>query len=112
VLVALVMLIAGFFASGTRAIVMIGVGLVIGSLAGLELSIREHFAGYRSHTLILAGAPAIATLAGLFTVAGSLSPGVRVAIAAAVFAAGLWLFTQAFRRRSGGAAFRFGGFRS
>ena len=35
---------------------LIGTGLALGSLAGLELSIREHFAGYRSHTLLLAGA--------------------------------------------------------
>ena len=36
------------------------------SLAGLELSIREHFGGYRSHTLLLAAAAAVATLALFF----------------------------------------------
>jgi len=30
------------------------------SIASLELSIREHFAGYRSHTALLAGACAVA----------------------------------------------------
>ena len=35
---------------------MIAVGLALGALAGMELSIREHFAGYRSHTLLLSGA--------------------------------------------------------
>ena len=43
---------------------MLGVGLVLGSLAGLELSVREHFAGYRSHTLLLAAAVGVATLGG------------------------------------------------
>ena len=33
----------------------LGIGLALGSLGGLELSIREHFAGYRSHTTLLAG---------------------------------------------------------
>lgn len=31
------------------------IGLLVGSLGGLELSVREHFAGYRSHTTLLAG---------------------------------------------------------
>ena len=39
------------------------------SLAGLELAIREHFAGYRSHTLVLAAVPAVAVLAVLFYLA-------------------------------------------
>ena len=29
---------------------MLIAGLVLGSLAGLELAAREHFAGYRSHS--------------------------------------------------------------
>ncbi len=111
VLAALVLLVAGFFSSGTRSVAMIGAGLMLGSVAGLELSIREHLAGYRSHTMILAGAPAILTLAGLFVLADSLSPVVRLAIALAVFGAGALLFTRIFRHRSGGATFRVRGFR-
>ena len=104
-LVALVMLVAGFFVSGTRGTVMLGTGLVLGSLAGLELSVREHFAGYRSHTLLLAGAAAVGMLAALFF--GELLPPVgRIAAAAAVFALAAWWLTGAFRRRSGGYAFR------
>jgi hypothetical protein len=111
VLVALVLLLVGFFASGARGVMMIGAGITLGSLAGLELSIREHLSGYRSHTLILAGVPAIVTLAALFALADSLSPALRLAIGVAVFGAGLWLFTAVFRRRSGGVAFRIRGFR-
>jgi len=33
----------------------LAIGLALGSLGGLELSIREHFAGFRSHTTLLAG---------------------------------------------------------
>jgi hypothetical protein len=111
VLVGLVMLVGGFILSGTRGAVMIGVGLALGSLAGLELSIREHFAGYRSHTLILSGAPAILTITALFVFVSSLSPVLRLVIAALVFAFFAWVFTRVFRRRSGGAAFRIRGFR-
>ena len=104
-LVALVMLVGGFVVSGTQGAVMVGTGLVLGSLAGLELSVREHFAGYRSHTLLLSGAAAVAVLAALFF--GELLPPVaRIAAAAAVFALAAWWLTGAFRRRSGGYAFR------
>jgi hypothetical protein len=107
VLVAIVLLIAGFVVGGTRGSVMIGTGLALGSLAGLELSIREHFAGYRSHTLVLAAVPAVATLAVLFYLAPSdLGPGLRIAIGATVFGLAAWGFTAAFRSRSGGYAFR------
>jgi hypothetical protein len=111
VLVAIVLLIGGFIVSGTQGQVMIGTGLALGSLAGLELSAREHFAGYRSHTLLLAGALALIALAALFFLAPSgLSPLARIAIAAAVFGLAAWALTTAFRRRSGGLAFRVGGF--
>jgi hypothetical protein len=105
VLVALVMLVAGFVVSGTQGTVMLGTGLVLGSLAGLELSVREHFAGYRSHTLLLAGAAAVAVLAALFF--GELLPPLgRIVVAAAIFGLAVWWLTGAFRRRSGGHAFR------
>ena len=112
VLVAIVMLIGGFIVTGTQGSVMIATGLLLGALGGLELSVREHFAGYRSHTLLLAGAAAVAVLAGLFFLApAALAPGLRLAVAAAVFALAAWLLTAAFRRRSGGLAFRVKGFR-
>jgi hypothetical protein len=113
VLISIVMLIAGFVVSGTQGAVMIGTALVLGSLAGLELAVREHFAGYRSHTLLLSAAAAIAVLGILFFGAPSGFPPVaRIAAAAAVFGVAAWWLTGVFRRRSGGLAFRLGGFRS
>jgi uncharacterized BrkB/YihY/UPF0761 family membrane protein len=104
VLVGIVMLVLGFIVQGQRGSLLIAVGLVLGSLAGLELSVREHFAGYRSHTVLLAGAASIAVLAGLFYLGPEeLSPGIRFVAAAAVFAAAVWALTAAFRRRSGQA---------
>jgi hypothetical protein len=102
VLVGLVILVAGFFVQGERGALMIGVGLVLGSLAGLELSIREHFAGFRSHSLLLAGFASVVVLAVLFYLAPDLLPPVgKLAIAAAVFALGVWGLSTAFRRRAG-----------
>jgi hypothetical protein len=104
VLVGVVMLVTGFIVQGSRGSLLIAIGLVLGSLAGLELSVREHFAGYRSHTLLLAGAASIAVLAGLYYLGpDDLSAGVRFGAAAAVFAAAAWALTAAFRRRSGQA---------
>jgi hypothetical protein len=85
---------------------MIGAGLVLGSLAGLELAVREHFAGYRSHTLLLAGAIGVAVVAALYLLAKVVA-GIALLAGIAAFGAFGWLFASAFRRRSGGALFRF-----
>jgi hypothetical protein len=108
VVVAVVFLIGGFFVAPPRGAVMIGAGLVLGSLAGLELAIREHFAGYRSHTLLLAGALGVAVVAVLY-VSGATVAGVALLAGIAAFGACGWLLAAAFRRRSGGALFRFKG---
>src|SRR4051812_41672407 len=56
VLLAIVLGVLGFVtASGSRGPILLGCAAALGSLAGLELAIREHFAGYKSHTTILAG---------------------------------------------------------
>jgi hypothetical protein len=107
VLLALIMLIAGFFVSGTRGITMIAAGVTLGSLAGLELSIREHFAGYRSHSAVLAGAVTVTVLAiGFFVFQTAWLRGVGLVVGAVVFASAFYLFREAFKRRSGGFGFR------
>jgi hypothetical protein len=101
VLVGLVMLIAGFVVQGRRGTAMIFIGIVLASLGGLELAIREHWAGYRSHTLLLSSAAGIAVLAALAFLVPSLWFPVALGIAAAVFAAAALGLVQVFRRRSG-----------
>src|SRR4051795_4398230 len=108
VVVAIVLLIAGFVTTPPQGFVMIAVGLVLGSLAGLELSIREHFAAHRSHTLLLAAAVGVPVF-GALLVATKISPVICIAAGLAAFAGAAWLFASAFRRRSGGALFRFRG---
>jgi hypothetical protein len=113
VLVGIVMLVLGlFFVDGRRGGLLIGTGLLLGSIGGLELSIREHLAGYRSHTLILAGVPAVAVLALLFYAGpDSLPPLGRAAIGLIVFVGAAWALVAIFRDRSGGHGFKVGGFR-
>jgi hypothetical protein len=71
VLVGIVCLAVGLFArDDSYGRVLIALGLALGALGGLDTSVREHFAGYRSHTLVLAAFPAVA-LAVLLVVAGA-----------------------------------------
>ncbi|MEA2441999.1 MAG: hypothetical protein QOH76_3423 [Thermoleophilaceae bacterium] len=109
VLIALVLLVASFLVDSSRRGPMLLGGLALGSLAGLELSIREHFGGFRSHSALLAGAVAAAaiTLTYFVTKGGGASVAVvPVVVGGVVFMAAFWLFRQAFARRTGGVGFR------
>ncbi len=52
VLAGLILIVVGAITANPT---QLAIGLALGSLGGLELSIREHFAGFRSHTTLLAG---------------------------------------------------------
>ena len=104
VLVALVLLGIGFFGGNPVAL---GVGLILGSAAGLELSVREHFAGFRSHTMLLAATAFVAVVAGLLYLADAPVP-VALGVGAVVFAGLFWALRAAFRRASGGLSFKAG----
>jgi uncharacterized membrane protein YhiD involved in acid resistance len=83
---------------------MLACAAALGSLAGLEISIREHFAGYRSHTTVLAAAPAIVTMGVLFFARAP--RGAMLGAAAVVFVVAGYLLRELFKRRSGGFGFR------
>jgi hypothetical protein len=108
VLLALIVLPLSFVVGGTRGNVMLTAALALGSLAGLELSIREHFSGYRSHTTLLAGACAFASMAVVFFAGGrgDLSRALMIPVGGLVFMGAFWLLREAFKRRSGGLGFR------
>jgi hypothetical protein len=108
IFIGLVLLVVGFFVPPPQGFVMIAVGLGLGSLAGLELSIREHYAAYRSHTLVLSAAVGVPVFGALFA-ATQISPAICVAAGLVAFAGAAWFFADAFRRRSGGALFRLRG---
>jgi lysylphosphatidylglycerol synthetase-like protein (DUF2156 family) len=88
----------------------IGLGVALAGLGGLEVAIREHFAGYRSHTTLLAGAVFVLTVGCLFYLAGQILA-VALAIGALAFAVAFLLARRAFQRASGGLSFRVGGMR-
>ncbi len=105
VLLGIGMLVWGFFLRDqSRGVVLIVCGLVLGSLGGLDTVVREHFAGYKSHSTLLAGFPAV-ILAGALYFARAPWPLV-VGLAIAAFAAAFMAFRRAFRTRSGGVSFR------
>jgi hypothetical protein len=112
ILVGLVMLVAGFASGSVRGTLMIGVGIALAALGGLELAIREHFAGYRSHSALLALASAVfagALVGGLAALAfGSVVAAIPVAAGALAFLPAFLVLRKAFRRASGGFTFRIG----
>jgi hypothetical protein len=96
----------GFVSGGSQGNLRLGAGLVLASLGGLELASREHLAGYRSHSSLLAGAAAMLVVTVL-----ALGPGPHVAwalltIAVVVFGAAFYGLRGLFKRRSGGVGFR------
>lgn len=88
----------------------IGLGVALAGLGGLEVAIREHFAGYRSHTTMLAGAVFVFTTGLVFYAADQILA-VALAIGAVAFAISFFLARRAFQRASGGLSYRIGGMR-
>jgi uncharacterized integral membrane protein len=107
ILAGIVSLIVGIVGANPTAI---GIGVALAGLGGLEVSIREHFAGYRSHTTMLAGAVFVLTVGILFYLANQVLA-VALGVGAVAFAIALFLARRAFQRASGGLSFRVGGMR-
>jgi hypothetical protein len=99
VLVGIVLLVLGVINLETdRGKALLVCGLALGSLGGLDTALREHFAGYRSHTTIIAALPGVVVAAALYFVKAPW-PAVIVA-AVVVFAVVFWLARRAFMRRA------------
>ena len=106
VLAGIIALVVGVAGKSPTAI---GVGVVLAALGGLEVSAREHFAGYRSHTTLLAGTLFVLVTASLFYLAG-LILAICLAAGAMVFALSFYALRRAFQTASGGLSFKAGGF--
>lgn len=89
---------------------LIGVGVALAGLGGMEVAIREHFAGYRSHTTLLAGFVFVVVV-GLLFYAFKQVLAVALPIGAACFLVAFLLARRAFQRASGGLSYRVGGLR-
>ena len=101
-LAGIVMLVIGIFGGSPTAL---GVGVVLAGLGGLEVAVREHFAGYRSHTTLLAGTVFVLVVGGLFYLAG-LILAICLAVGAVAFLAAFFALRRAFQRASGGSLSR------
>jgi hypothetical protein len=88
----------------------LGVGVALAGLGGMEVAIREHLAGYRSHTTLLAGTVFVFTVGGIYYLADQILA-VALGVGAVTFLVAFWLARRAFQRASGGLSFRVGGLR-
>jgi hypothetical protein len=107
VLAGIIALVAGVVSKSPATV---GVGVVLAALGGLEVSAREHFAGYRSHTTLLAGTVFVLVTGALFYLAG-LVLAICLAAGAVAFAATFYVLRRAFQKASGGLSFKAGGLR-
>lgn len=105
ILTGIVLLVVGVVSDpGEPRTTLIFGGLVLISLASLELAIREHFAGYRSHSMLLAGALAVLVGVPLWftTLRGEIILGVALVVGVVAFRA----LRSAFERRAEGMTWR------
>ncbi len=105
VLLGLVLIAWAFVGGGDRRGTLLAAGVLLGALGGLELSVREHFAGFRSHSAVLAGACTVLVALPLYLVTG-LPQEAILAIGVLTFGVAVWRLRIAFRQRSGGLGFR------
>jgi len=57
--VGIVLFLAGFASGGSRGVWLLTIGVVILTVVVAELCLREHFAGFRSHSLLLGLLPVV-----------------------------------------------------
>jgi hypothetical protein len=101
-----IVLIAWGALSGSGGEEMLVAGLVIASLGGGELALREHLAGYRSHSSLLAGVAAFVAVSVVALGLGPVKVWVLFLLGVAVFGATFYAMRELFKRRSGGLGFR------
>lgn len=104
ILVGMILLAAAFLGGGPTGL-LVGFGLVLVVAATGELALREHLAGYRSHSALVAGLAAILVAAPLAAIVRP-PKAVVLGVAAVVFLVALQVLRELFRRRSGGASWR------
>jgi hypothetical protein len=106
VLLGIALMAWGVFSWDSEGNLRFAAGLALAALGGLELALREHLAGYRSHTSLLAGAAAFLMVTVLALGPGPNRVWMLVLIGAAVFGLAFYTLRELFKRRSGGLGFR------
>jgi hypothetical protein len=105
ILIGIVIIVAAFFSGADRRPVLLVCGFALVTLASLELSVREHFSGYRSHSTLLSGVCAVLVVIPFYFLTG-VPQVVLLLVGAVVFGIAFQLLRTTFARRSGGMWFR------
>jgi hypothetical protein len=106
ILLGILVMLWGALSSGGHAGERLAAGLVLASLGGGELALREHLAGFRSHSALLAGVTAFAVVTVVALAFGPIKLWALLAAGVVVFAATFYALRELFKRRSGGLGFR------
>ena len=106
ILIGIVVIVWGFLSGRDRGEERVAAGLVLASLGGGELALREHLAGYRSHSALLAGVAAFAVVTAVALTLGPVKVWVLLLAGVAVFGGAFYAMRELFKRRSGGLGFR------
>lgn len=83
----------------------LAIGFALGALGGLELSIREHFAGFRSHTTLLAGFVFVIAV-GLTFYVGRMVLWQCLVIGVVLAIPTFWWLRKRFEKASGGLSYK------
>lgn len=100
-LAGIVVLVIGFVSDSAQ---LIAVGFALVCLSATELVAREHFAGFRSHSALLAMILGAVTAVVLVVVDAPRL--LQIGAAVAVFLAAFWLLRRTFMDKTGGLGFR------
>jgi hypothetical protein len=106
ILLGIVVIFWGLFSGGDQGNERVAAGLVLASLGGGELALREHLGGFRSHSSLLAGVAAFVAVTAVAIGLGPVEIWVLLVIGVAVFAGTFYAMRELFKRRSGGLGFR------
>ncbi len=106
ILVGMLLVIFGMVGGRSNGALLIGFGLTLVTVATVELSLREHLAGYRSHSSLLAGCAALIAAVPVVLLVPGAAKAVVILVGAVVYFLVFRLLRDVFRRRSGGMSWR------
>lgn len=106
ILAGIVVIFWGLLGGGGQGNERVAAGLVLASLGGGELALREHLAGFRSHSALLAGVAAFVVVTAVALGLGPVQVWILLALGLVVFGATLYAMQELFKRRSGGLQWR------
>jgi hypothetical protein len=106
ILLGILVMVWGFLSGTDQGEERVAGGLVLASLGGAELALREHLGGYKSHSALLAGVAAFAVDTAIALTLGPVKVWVLLVAGAVIFGGTFYAMRELFKRRSGGLGFR------